>query len=76
MECLRQRLGFDENDTSWYDRLNQYSMNTAFDEVMMWEGLIGYGYIIRRWVKDIYGVDLDEISYSEKKGVTAYENNQ
>lgn len=30
----------------------------AFREVLEWEGLIGYDGAIKRWIKNIYGIDL------------------
>lgn len=32
--------------------------NEAFREVLDWEGLIGYDEAIKRWIKDIYGIDV------------------
>ena len=33
----------------------------VFGMVCEWESLIGYGRVIREWIKDIYGVDLDKV---------------
>ena len=30
------------------------------EEVLKYEGLIGYGSKLRTWIKDIYGIDLDK----------------
>jgi hypothetical protein len=64
MECLRQRRGLESFDISEDCNLNEYTSNEAFEEVCNWNGLVRWGYIIKGWVKDIYGIDLDEI---EKK---------
>lgn len=32
--------------------------NEAFREVLEWEGLIGYDGSIKRWIKDIYGIEI------------------
>lgn len=37
------------------------SPNEVFDWLCDWEGLVHYGSIIRRWIKDIYGIDLDDV---------------
>lgn len=33
--------------------------NEAFREVLEWEGLCGYDRAIKRWIKDIYGIEVD-----------------
>lgn len=32
--------------------------NEAFREVLEWEGLVGYDGAIKRWIKDIYGIEV------------------
>lgn len=62
MKYLRQRKGLEEDDTSSDDRLNNMSRNEVFKEVLNWNGLLGNWDIdIKAWIKDIYGIDLDEI---------------
>lgn len=61
MEILRQRLGLDEDDTSRDEEINIYTPSEAFEEVLTWEGFLGYAYTIKSWIKDIYGIDLDDI---------------
>jgi hypothetical protein len=58
---LRKRLGLDENDTSQDSYIEDYSKSEAFSEVLNWDGLIGWDYSIKEYVKDIYGVDLYEL---------------
>ena len=59
---LRQREGLDKNDTNKDDQLNSLSKNEVFREVLYWNGLLGgYDHTIKAWVKDIYGIDLNEI---------------
>ena len=61
MRNLRQRQGLDEFDTSEDERLNRTEPSEAFSEVCQWNGLMGsYDYTIKSWIKDIYGIDLDE----------------
>lgn len=59
MRYLRQRKGLELNDTTCDDEINLMTPNEAFEEVLGWDGLIGYAYIIKRWIEDIYGIDLD-----------------
>lgn len=33
--------------------------NDAFKEVLEWEGLCGYDGAIKRWIKDIYGIEVN-----------------
>ncbi|MGE7840711.1 hypothetical protein ACQKNX_07960 [Lysinibacillus sp. NPDC093712] len=62
MQNLRQRRGLDKYDTSLDDQLSKMSKDNAFKEVVNWNGLLGgYDYTIKSWVKDIYGVNLDDI---------------
>lgn len=60
MRYLRQRDGLEEDDTSQDVRLNRLTKDDVFSEVIWWHGLIGgWPALIKRWIKDIYGVDLD-----------------
>ncbi|WP_346938066.1 hypothetical protein [uncultured Clostridium sp.] len=62
MKYLRQREGLNKYDFSNDDEINKMSPNEAFDNVVKWNGLLGgYSNTIKSWVKEIYGVDLDEI---------------
>lgn len=62
MKDLRQRRGLEEGDASMDDKLNDMSKNRVFKEVLNWNGLLGNWDIdIKAWIKDIYGIDLDEI---------------
>ena len=36
-----------------------YINSKFFEEVLEWDGLIGYAYTIKRWIEDIYGINLD-----------------
>jgi len=47
--------------------LETLSPNEVFDYVCTWEGLINYGDTIRRWIKNIYGIDLDKVSEERSK---------
>ena len=58
MRKLRQRRGLEEDDTSEDSDIGTLSPSEAFDEVCNWEGLIGYSSTIKRWIEDIYGVEI------------------
>lgn len=59
LRLVRQNLDLDPKDSSMDEEINNMSRNEVLDRVCEWEGLIGYGSVIREWIKDIYGVDLD-----------------
>ncbi len=59
MEKVRQHLGLDIDDTSRDKEINGMSHDTVFYHCLTWEGIIGYEFAIKDWVRDIYGVTLD-----------------
>lgn len=59
MKYLRQRRGLDPNDISQDDRIMKMSKEEALNDVASWNGLINYGYTIKSWVEQIYGIDLE-----------------
>lgn len=62
MYYLRQRQGLGKYDYSLDEQLMKMSPNETFQEVIRWNGLLGsYADTIKSWVKEIYGVNLDEI---------------
>lgn len=62
MRCLREREGLSKYDFSKDEELNQMSPNEVFDNVVKWNGLLGgYSDTIKGWIREIYGVDLNEI---------------
>lgn len=60
IRIVRQSLDLEPTDTSKDDEINVMSRSEILDCVCEWEGLIGYGRVIRNWIKDIYGINLDE----------------
>jgi len=62
MKIIRQRYEINENDTSRDKEINELSPSSVLEEVLIWEGIIGYGAKIKGWIKDIFEVDLDVIS--------------
>lgn len=60
LRILRQRSGLEENDTKFDDRFQSMLPKQVFAEVLKWKGLLGgWEYCIGRWIKDIYGVDIE-----------------
>ena len=61
MECVRQRWGLEKYDDSKDEEINQLSSDEVLEHVCSWNGLLGYAYTIKSWIKDIYKVDLDNV---------------
>ena len=61
LRLVCQNLDLEPTDTSMDEEINNMSRNEVLNRVCEWEGLIGYGRVIREWIKDIYGVDLDRM---------------
>lgn len=60
MMVLRENEGLSKYDFSKDEELNQMSSNEAFDNVVKWNGLLGgYSDTIKRWIKEIYNIDLN-----------------
>ena len=59
MQYVRQRLGADQYDDSKDAEINGMSANEVFNHVCEWNGLIGYADTIKRWVEDIYKINLE-----------------
>lgn len=58
MYAVRQSLGLEKYDTSKDDIIATMDKDKILDNVCTWNGLINYGYIIKNWVENIYGVEL------------------
>lgn len=59
-ECLRQNMGLNKDDTSYDDDIDAICRSEVFNRFCNWHGVISWGYDLRKYVKDIFGVDLDE----------------
>jgi hypothetical protein len=70
MRRLRQREDLEPDDTSKDEQLNRLSPSEAFAGVCNWEGLINYDFVIKGWIEDIYGFNIDEIkmNYFQHRG--------
>lgn len=60
MECVRRRWGLKRYDDLRDEEINKLSSNEVFKHVCEWNGLIEYAYIIKKWIEDIYKVDLNK----------------
>ena len=58
MQTLRQKRGLEPNDTSQDAQIQDMGNDEAFKAVLEWEGIIGYDFKIRNWIKEIYDVEL------------------
>ena len=61
MRAVRENLGLEFYDTSRDEEIECMSKNEVFNSVCEWEGFINYSDTIIRWIKQIYGVDLNEM---------------
>lgn len=61
MKVLRQRRGLEEDDTRLDEEFNLMTPPEVLEEVLEWDGLIGYFCTIKKWIDDIYGFDIDEM---------------
>lgn len=61
MEALRQRKYLEPDDSSRDEEISLMSPNEVFEEVLEWNGICNYAHTIKRWIKDIYGIDLNEV---------------
>ena len=58
MDKVRQRLGLEPGDTSRDEEINRFTHDSVFSHCLQWEGIIGYEFAIKDWVRDIYGITL------------------
>ena len=60
---IRQNLDLEPDDKSQDDKIEQMSNDELFNRRLEWEGIVNWGSTIKRYVEDIYGVDLDNRSF-------------
>lgn len=63
MSAVRQNLDVEEDDTSRDDEIACMSKKEVLSRVLEWEGICGYTDDIFQWILDIYGIDLNEMTY-------------
>ena len=62
MRILRQRLDLDPKCNFRDREINIMTPNEAFEAILEWHGIIGYGSRIRGWIEDIYDLDFDTLN--------------
>ena len=62
LKYLRLRAGMNESDTSLDEHFNKMRKDAVFEEVLRWQGIIGWGTQIKGWIEGIYGIDLDDLN--------------
>lgn len=67
MGDVRQNLGLEPDDESMDERINTMTRQEVFNRVCNWNGLINYAGMLREWVEDIWGIDLDEVAARHEK---------
>jgi transcriptional regulator with GAF, ATPase, and Fis domain len=60
MRDLREHRDLEKDDTSKDEEIMKMSENEAFEEVLNWNGIIGYSHSIKNWIEEIYQVDLSK----------------
>lgn len=59
MKKVREFNYLNEEDTSRDEEFQSMSPEEVFDQVLKYDGIIGYRYTILRWIADIFKVKLD-----------------
>ena len=60
MKRLRQNLGLKPNDASKDKEIDIMSPGEVVDQVLEWEGIIGYSILITNLIFDVYGFDKED----------------
>ena len=61
MENLRERRSLEYDDATEDDDILSMSGSEFLDELLNWEGIIGYTNIIMEYIEMAFGIDLNEI---------------
>lgn len=61
MRMVRGNLDLELDDTSRDGEIDDMSKYEVFSRTCDWEGLIGYGNKIVKWINQIYGIDINKI---------------
>lgn len=67
LEVLRERNELEEDDTSMDEYFQTISPDEVFDEILEWEGIIGYTHEILSWIQDIYKVRLNNQLHEQSR---------
>lgn len=61
MATIRLYHGMDNMDTSRDEEFGSYTPNEVFEIVTAYAGLKSFSYVIKNWINNIYGVNLDSV---------------
>lgn len=61
MRMVRGNLDLELDDKIRDGEIEAMSKQEMFNRVCNWDGLIGYGDAIIKWINQIYGVDLNKM---------------
>ena len=67
LEFLRERNELEEDDTSMDEYFQTISPDEVFEEILEWEGIIGYTHEILSWIQDIYKVRLNNQLHEQSR---------
>jgi len=63
LKKLRYRLTEDDYNTTRDNIIVTYTPNEAFAAILEFDGLRGWDYTLKGYIKEIYGIDLDDIHH-------------
>lgn len=58
-KIVRQWMGLDEDDKSRDNEINSLSPREVFEAILEWDGIIGYGDKILRWIEDCFNIKVN-----------------
>lgn len=61
MRMVRGNLDLEHDDTSRDGEIEAMSKHEVLNRVCEWEGIIGYGDTIIKWINQIYRIDLNKM---------------
>lgn len=61
MRMVRGNLDLETEDTSRDGEIEVMSKQEVFNRVCEWEGFVNYSDTIIKWIKQIYGIDLNKM---------------
>lgn len=67
MRMVRGNLGLEFDDTSCDEKIETMSKREVFNRVCNWDGFIGGGDYIIKWINQIYGINLFEMEEMKSK---------
>ena len=62
-EAVRQNLGVDKYDFSVDCKIDEMSHDEVLLRICIWKSIPGFDITIKKWIRDIYGTQLQSITY-------------